>query len=79
LATKGEIKIGPIPFHLIKTFYDQVKAAGGDCKKLADDRYYFSYAGPLKSSKIETAPHPGFMTDWQPNWAVLMTQAKASL
>jgi UDP-N-acetylglucosamine 1-carboxyvinyltransferase len=76
LATKGEIKIGPIPFHLIKTFYDQVKAAGGDCKKLADDRYYFSYAGPLKSSKIETAPHPGFMTDWQPNWAVLMTQAK---
>jgi len=25
---------------------------------------------------VETSPHPGFMTDWQPNWAVLMTQAQ---
>ena len=24
---------------------------------------------------ITTQPHPGFMTDWQPLWSVLMTQA----
>ena len=30
----------------------------------------------LQSVNIETTPHPGFMTDWQPNWAVLMTQAQ---
>ncbi len=76
LATKGQIKIGPIPYHLIKTFYDKVISIGGDCLKLGENWYKFSYVRQLRSSKIETSPHPGFMTDWQPNWAVLMTQAQ---
>ena len=29
----------------------------------------------MKATNIETEPHPGFMTDWQQNWVVLMTQA----
>ena len=34
--------------------------------------------GPLKSTDIVTHPHPGFMTDWQAPWAVLMTQANGT-
>lgn len=29
----------------------------------------------IKPVDIVTGPHPGFMTDWQPMWALLMTQA----
>lgn len=76
LATQGRIEIGPIQFNLIKTFYEKVMAVGGNCRKLGNNWYTFYFYKQLRASKIETAPHPGFMTDWQPNWAVLMTQAK---
>lgn len=75
IATKGWLEIGPIPFELIRTFYNQAEKIGVKCERLKDNRYKFVFTGKLQGSKIETAPHPGFMTDWQPNWAVLMTQA----
>lgn len=75
IATKGELTIGPIAFPLIETFYSKLKAIGSRCQKLKNNWYRFSFSQKLKASRIETAPHPGFMTDWQPNWAVLMTQA----
>jgi len=31
---------------------------------------------PLKATRVTTAPHPGFMTDWQALWTTLMTQAQ---
>ncbi|MEK9178840.1 MAG: UDP-N-acetylglucosamine 1-carboxyvinyltransferase, partial [Patescibacteria group bacterium] len=30
----------------------------------------------IKPVNVETAPHPGFITDWQPMWALLMAHAK---
>lgn len=30
----------------------------------------------MRGADIDTSPHPGFMTDWQPLWAVLATQLK---
>lgn len=30
---------------------------------------------PLRATNIETAIHPGFKTDWQPLWTIMMTQA----
>lgn len=30
----------------------------------------------LRPAKVETAPHPGFMTDWQQPFSVLLTQAE---
>lgn len=38
---------------------------------------YFS-DGQMKATDIITAPYPGFMTDWQAPWAVLMTQARGT-
>ena len=34
----------------------------------------FYYRQPLQPTNVQTAPHPGFMTDWQPLWSVLATQ-----
>ncbi len=76
LATKGNVYIRHICYGLIHTFVDKIKKAGAGFEKLEEDSYRFFYRKPLVHSSIETSPHPGFMTDWQPNWAVLMTQAK---
>jgi UDP-N-acetylglucosamine 1-carboxyvinyltransferase len=35
----------------------------------------FFYTGSLKPLAIETDVHPGFMTDWQQPWVLMMTQA----
>jgi len=75
VITKGEIVISRIEETLIKTFNDLLSKAGGGVEKLPDGRWRYYYKGELKAVDITTSPHPGFMTDWQPPWAVLMTQA----
>lgn len=75
-VTKGNIVISSIPYYMIETFVKTFQNAGGGFEKYDNDTFRFFYKGQLKATNIETAPHPGFMTDWQPNWAVLMTQAK---
>ncbi len=78
IATRGDITITGIPKYLIQTFIDCVKKIGGGFQELKDSSYRFFYYRELVSLDIETAPHPGFMTDWQPSWAVLMTHAKGN-
>lgn len=76
LATKGRITITKIHQFLIDTFIKKIKEAGGGIDQVGHEDYKVSYKNQLKAVSIETLPYPGFMTDWQPNWAVLMTQAK---
>lgn len=76
LVTKGDIVISPIKEKVIKTFIDKVKEIGGGVERINENSWRFYYVNKLKASMIETTPHPGFMTDWQPPWAVLMTQAQ---
>jgi UDP-N-acetylglucosamine 1-carboxyvinyltransferase len=76
IATKGDIIISKIEESAIKTFNDKLIDAGGGVEHLADGRWRYFYKGALKAVDITTDPHPGFMTDWQPPWAFLMTQAK---
>lgn len=76
VATKGYAIISDIPQNLIETFIKYVQKAGVGYEKITDVVFKFFYKGELKAVNIETSPHPGFMTDWQPNWAMLMTQAK---
>jgi len=75
IITRGDVVIHSVSENYIAYFINQLKeiGAGVECKN--DNTWRFYYKNPLKPSKIVTNPHPGFMTDWQPNWAVLMTQA----
>ncbi|MCS6956528.1 MAG: UDP-N-acetylglucosamine 1-carboxyvinyltransferase [Patescibacteria group bacterium] len=75
LATKGDLVLKNINFELIKTFVEKLKSAGAIIEE-KESGIYFKTENNLKAVSIETSPHPGFMTDWQPNWAVLMTQAQ---
>lgn len=76
LITKGDVTVGPIDPHLLDIFISTVKKCGGGAEVVGKDKIRFYYRGPFIATQIETEPHPGFMTDWQQNWVVLMTQAQ---
>lgn len=75
LATGGDIKINNINQNHIDAFIKKVNQAGAEVN-IDKQSLVFRFKEKLKAVDITTSPHPGFMTDWQPNWAVLMTQAK---
>ena len=74
LGTKGEIEIENVKAEDIGAFVKQVRAADGGIKP-NDNTLRVFYKNTLKPTNSRTAPHPGFMTDWQSQWMALMTQA----
>ncbi|KKQ38662.1 MAG: UDP-N-acetylglucosamine 1-carboxyvinyltransferase [Candidatus Roizmanbacteria bacterium GW2011_GWA2_37_7] len=75
IATRGDITISKIPDHYILAFIDVLQNAGAGVEQKGHGVWRFYYK-PMRTIDIETAPHPGFLTDWQPLLAVLMTQVK---
>ncbi len=78
VTSKGDITVGPISEEVLKVFLDKLKLAGAGIEKLPDKRIRFFYDGKINPVNITTDVHPHFMTDWQANWAVLMTQARGT-
>jgi len=74
IATKGDVFVeGAIQSAMI-TFLNAIRKAGADFD-VTNSGIRFFYKGKLKPLAIETDVHPGFMTDWQQPWVLLMTQA----
>ena len=77
IATKGDIIVeNAIKDHL-QAFLDKLEEMGGGFE-IGSYGIRFYNKGPLRATDIITQPHPGFMTDWQPLWAVLLTQAEGT-
>ncbi len=76
LVTKGDIEVSKIPYTSIETFVSYLNKIGAGVLSIDNVTHRFFYKGPLKAIDVITDIHPGFMTDWQPNWAILMTQAE---
>lgn len=76
MVTKGDITLGAIPEDYMKTFNDVMIKIGAGVEGIKNNRFRYFYKGPLSAHDILTDVHPGFMTDWQPNFAVMMTQAQ---
>jgi UDP-N-acetylglucosamine 1-carboxyvinyltransferase len=76
VASKGEVIIHAIQSNVIESFLCELKNVGAEIKTISDVSMKFQFKNTILPSHIKTMPFPGFMTDWQPNWAVLMTQAK---
>jgi UDP-N-acetylglucosamine 1-carboxyvinyltransferase len=74
IATQGDVTISSISEHFIAPFIEILKQIGAGVEKLPDNKWRFFYR-PMKAITVETMPHPGFLTDWQPLLAVLMTLA----
>jgi len=74
IATNGRILAkGAVQNDLI-TFLNTVRRMGAEYE-VTHDGIAFLRPNSLKALSIQTATHPGFMTDWQQPLAVLLTQA----
>ncbi len=78
ISTKGKVFVeGAQHPHMI-TFLNRLREvnAGFEVKK---EGIEFFYKGPLRGGvHIETDVHPGFMTDWQQPFVVLLTQSQGA-
>jgi len=74
LATKGSISIQRCDPKIIKAFLDTIETMGAKVF-CGTDEVNISWVAPLKGVDIVTAPEPGFMTDWQAIFSLLLSQA----
>lgn len=74
VATKGKVFIKGAQQQDLISFLDKLRQIGGNFR-VFQEGIEFSYTKPLKNSiHLETNVHPGFMTDWQQPFVVLLTQ-----
>lgn len=74
LSSKGSINILRTDPKIIQTFLNVIEKMGAKIET-GRDEVTISWINQLKAIDIETGPEPGFMTDWQAIFSVLMTQA----
>lgn len=77
VATGGDIIIDGAQKIYLESFLSKLDQAGSEWKEIRKDviRFYRQKT-KLSSCDVVTKYHPGFMTDWQAPWALLMTQAQ---
>lgn len=75
LATGGNVVVEGAQERHLGTFLKSLTAVKASWKKISDDSIEFKGGSKMIHSDIVTKPNPGFMTDWQAPWALLMTQA----
>ncbi len=75
VASRGEIFVRGARQPDMVTFLNTLRRVGGEFD-VEKDGIRFCHNGKLKSISLETNVHPGFMTDWQPPFVVLLTQAE---
>ena len=78
LASGGRIFVQGAEHRNLITFLNAVREIGG-CFSVKHHGIEFWTEGPLRGGfHVETDVHPGFMTDWQQPFVVLLTQASGS-
>ncbi len=76
-VTKGDIFIEDAQKVNLDSFLEKLEEVGGTYEKKENGIRFF-YSTPLIASDVTTSIYPGFMTDWQSLWAILMTQAEGT-
>lgn len=74
LGTNGEIFVKDARQDDMMTFLNAVRKIGGEFR-VQPDGIWFKGSDHLKGIEVETDTHPGFMTDWQQPFVVVLTQA----
>jgi UDP-N-acetylglucosamine 1-carboxyvinyltransferase len=73
--TGGDVIVKNSSLKTLSSFLDVYTKAGLHYEAVNDTTTRYFRSGPIKPTDVVTTIHPGFMTDWQAPWAVLMTQA----
>ncbi|MFC1787994.1 UDP-N-acetylglucosamine 1-carboxyvinyltransferase [Patescibacteria group bacterium] len=77
LGSRGEIFVKHAQHRHMITFLNMVRRIGGDYEAQSDGILFKTVNG-FKGIEFETDTHPGFMTDWQQPFVVLLTQAEGT-
>lgn len=78
IASKGRVFVEGAQHQNMITFLNKVREVGGGFE-IKRNGIEFYYDGPLQGGlHLETDVHPGFMTDWQQPFVVLLTQASGT-
>jgi len=75
LITKGDVTVHRSERRNMQAFLEAYVSAGGVYKMIDETTTQYFYDSSIKPVDVVTEIHPGFMTDWQAPWALLMTQA----
>ncbi|HSX42247.1 MAG TPA: UDP-N-acetylglucosamine 1-carboxyvinyltransferase [Candidatus Saccharimonadales bacterium] len=78
VATNGRIFVRGARQLDLMTFLNKLRQVGGEFAVTDEGIEFFRAAGELRSISLETDVHPGFATDYQQPFVVLLTQAKGS-
>ncbi|MCL4360122.1 UDP-N-acetylglucosamine 1-carboxyvinyltransferase [Patescibacteria group bacterium] len=74
-VTGGDIVVRNSCARHLDVFTKLLGECGGKVERVGPETTRYAAGTGYRPSHITTAPYPGFMTDWQAPWAVLMTQA----
>jgi UDP-N-acetylglucosamine 1-carboxyvinyltransferase len=78
IASKGKVFVEGAQHLNMITFLNKIREVGG-AFDIKSNGIEFYYDGPLQGGiHLETDVHPGFMTDWQQPFVVLLTQASGT-
>lgn len=78
IASKGKVFVEGAQHQNMLTFLNRIREVGGGFQVKCNGIEFF-YDGPLQGGlHLETDVHPGFMTDWQQPFVVLLTQASGT-
>ena len=78
IASKGRVFVEGADHLQMITFLNKIREVGGGFH-VKNTGIEFFYDGPLQGGvHLETDVHPGFMTDWQQPFVVLLTQASGT-
>ena len=75
-ATDGSITVGGVDPATLSNFFAFFTKVGGGVRIEDDTTISFFRRRPLSATVLETDVYPGFATDWQQPFAVLLTQAR---
>ncbi|MQC26076.1 MAG: UDP-N-acetylglucosamine 1-carboxyvinyltransferase [Chloroflexi bacterium] len=75
VASDGDVFVRNAKQRDMLTFLNTLRRVGG-AFEVTEDGIRFFRDGPLRAIHVETSVHPGFMTDWQPPFLLLLTQAE---
>lgn len=75
IATDGDVTVRGADQHALLALLDRLREIGGEYEIVQDGLRFFRSSRRLRPTSVDTAYHPGFMSDWQPPLTVLLTQA----
>ncbi len=77
IMTEGDVFVKGANKEGLVEFLEMLDACGGGFEE-KNEGIRFYYKGELRATDITTSFYPGFMTDWQSPWVVLMTKAQGT-